>query len=70
MDNNEGSVGSSSPLYSPTADSVSNMDELMDTVETVEIVDGVRARLTAAPSVIETEVVSDSIVDGGEGVAP
>jgi hypothetical protein len=31
------------------------MDELIDTVETVEIVDGVRARLTAAPSVIETE---------------
>ena len=41
----------------------------MDTVETVEIVDGVRARLTGAPSVIETEGVSDSIVDGGEGVA-
>lgn len=45
------------------------MDELIDTVETVEIVDGVRARLLAPPSVIETEVVSDSIVDGGEGVA-
>jgi len=45
------------------------MDELIDTVETVEIVDGVRARLTGAPSVIETETVSDSIVDGGEGVA-
>ena len=45
------------------------MDELIDTVETVEIVDGVRARLTATPSVIETETVSDSIVDGGEGVA-
>ena len=41
----------------------------MDTVETVEIVDGVRARLTGAPSVIETEGVSDSMVDGGEGVA-
>ena len=45
------------------------MDELIDTVETVEIVDGVHARLLAPPSVIETEVVSDSIVDGGEGVA-
>lgn len=45
------------------------MDELIDTVEIVEIVDGVRARLTGAPSVIETETVSDSIVDGGEGVA-
>jgi len=45
------------------------MDELIDTVETVEIVDGVRARLTEAPSVIETEGVDDSIVDGGEGVA-
>jgi len=45
------------------------MDELIDTVETVEIVDGVRARLTGAPSAIETEAVSDSIVDGGEGVA-
>jgi len=38
-------------------------------VEIVEIVDGVRARLTAAPSVIEVETVSDSIVEGGEGVA-
>ena len=38
-------------------------------METVEIVDGVRARLAAGPSVIETETVSDSIVDGGEGVA-
>ena len=38
-------------------------------METVEIVDGVRARLTAGSSVIETEGVSDSIVDGGEGVA-
>ena len=45
------------------------MDELIDTVETVEIVDGVRARLLTPPSVIETEVVSDSIVDGGEGLA-
>jgi len=44
------------------------MDELIDTVEIVEMVDGVRARLTAAHSVIETETVSDSIVDGGEGV--
>ena len=51
------------------ADSVSKMDEPIDTVETVEIVDGVRARLTAGPSVIETETVSDSVVDGGEGVA-
>jgi len=38
-------------------------------VETVEIVDGVRARLTAPPSVIEVEAASDSIVEGGEGVA-
>jgi hypothetical protein len=38
-------------------------------VETVEIVDGVRVRLATGPSVIETESVSDSIVDGGEGVA-
>lgn len=38
-------------------------------MEIVEIVDGVRARLTAAPSVIEVETVSDSIVEGGEGVA-
>jgi hypothetical protein len=38
-------------------------------VETVEMVDGVRARLATGPSVIETETVSDSIVDGGEGVA-
>jgi len=45
------------------------MDELIDTVETVEIVDGVRARLTGAPSVIEIEAVPDSIVDGGDGVA-
>lgn len=48
------------------------MDELIDTVDTVEIVDGVRARLPrlpARPSVIETEVVSDSIVEGGEGLA-
>ena len=45
------------------------MDELIDTVDTVEIVDGVRARLTAPPSVIEIEGVADSIVDGGEGVA-
>lgn len=45
------------------------MDELIDTVETVEIVEGVRMRLATGPSVIETETVSDSIVDGGEGVA-
>lgn len=31
--------------------------------------DGVRVRLAEGPSVIETEAVSDSIVDGGEGVA-
>ena len=31
--------------------------------------DGVRVRLAAGPSVIETETVSDSIVEGGEGVA-
>ena len=59
VDNNEGSVGSSSPRYSPIADSVSKMDELIDTVEIVEIVDGVRVRLTAGPSVIEMEAVSD-----------
>ena len=35
------------------------MDELIDTVETIEIVDGVRVRLTAGPSVIEIEVVSN-----------
>ena len=35
------------------------MDELIDTVEIVEIVDGVRVRLTAGPSVIEMEAVSD-----------
>ena len=69
VDRSEGSVGSSSPRYSPIADSVSKIDELIETVETVEIVDGVRARLAAGPSVIETETVSDSIVDGGEGVA-
>jgi hypothetical protein len=45
------------------------IDELIDTVETVEMVDGVRARLATGPSVIETKTVSDSIVDGGEGVA-
>jgi hypothetical protein len=45
------------------------MDKLIDTVETVEIVDGVRARLIAAPSLIETEAISVSIVEGGEGVA-
>ena len=45
------------------------MDELIDTVKTVKIVDGVRARLTAGPSMIETEMVFDSIVGGGEGVA-
>ena len=45
------------------------MEELIETVETVEIVDGVRARLTEGPSEIETDGVSDSIVDGGEGVA-
>ena len=48
------------------------MDELIDTVDTVEIVDGVHTRLPrlpARPSVIETEVVSDSIVEGGEGLA-
>ena len=44
------------------------MDELIETVETVVIVDGVRARLTLGPSLIETDGVSDSIVDGGEGV--
>jgi hypothetical protein len=47
--------------------SVPKMDELIDTVKAVEIVDGVRARLTA-PWVIEIETVSDSII-GGEGVA-
>ena len=67
-ESSEGSVDSSSPRYSPIADSVSKIDELIDTVETVEIVDGVRARLTAGPSEIETEAVSDPIVDGGEGV--
>jgi hypothetical protein len=50
------------------AGSVPKMDKLIDTVEAVEIVDGVRARLTA-PWVIEIETVSDSIIDGGEGVA-
>ena len=56
-------------MYSPIADSVSKMDEIIETVETVEIVDGVHARLTVGPSLIETDGVSDSIVDGGEGVA-
>ena len=59
VDNNEGSVGSSSPRYPPIADSAPKMDELIDTVEIVEIVDGVRVRLTAGPSVIEMEAVSD-----------
>jgi len=65
----EGSVGSSSPRYSPIADSVPKIDELIDTVEIVEIMDGVRARHTGTPSVIETETVCNSIVGGGEGVA-
>ena len=50
------------------AGSVPKMDELIDTVKAVEIMHGVRARLTA-PWVIEIETVSDSIMDSGEGVA-
>lgn len=69
VDIGEGSVGSSSLRYSPIADSVSKMDELIDTAETVEIMDGVRVRLTAGSSVIEIRTVSDLTVDGGEGVA-
>ena len=59
VDSSEVSVDSSSPRYSPIADSVSKIDELIDTVETVDIVDGVRTRLTTGPSEIETEAVSD-----------
>ena len=66
--NNECAVGPSSPLYSPIADSVSNMDELIDTVETVEIVDGVRARLRSTFS-DRNRGVDDSIVDDSGRVA-
>ena len=45
------------------------MDKLIDTVEIVEIVEGVHMRLATGPSVIKTKTVSDSIVDSGKGVA-
>lgn len=41
----EGSVGSSSPRYSLVTGSISEINELIDMVGTVEILDGVRANL-------------------------
>ena len=43
------------------------MDELIDTVGIIGISDGVRTRLTGAPSVTETETVSNSIINGDKG---
>lgn len=61
VDSSGVSTDSPSPPCSPTAEPVSEMDELNDAVETVDIVNGVRVRLATGPSETETGVVSDPI---------